>query len=190
MFVVASKAGNDLHNRLYQWANKSEFPAQFVRATCRDGRWTRVVVCDDEVGAAGGHWEVGAYFGIVFYAKDKQTLRDGLKSCLPSARITAQTGQIAIYCGSYDFEGIGAWAKSKIEAIQQWDALTKTGEADSYKEKGLGKNDFMKFKDRIRLLKRGHFALVGINATMSRMEGVVPTHSAEMMLRTLGHWVT
>jgi hypothetical protein len=189
MFVVASRVVNGPRNRLSEWAEKGKLRRMFGYATVDYDDWQRTVVCDEEEIRELVNWKVDPEWAVVFYAKDTQTLRDGLKACRPSAKVVSGRGQISIYCASYDFEGAGGWIKAKIEGALQWESMKKTGKVVKYQAQGLGKSDVIRSKNRERLLQRGHFALVGSAPEMRRMDGVLNTHSEEMSLRTLGNWV-
>jgi hypothetical protein len=188
MFVVFTQIA--VKGYLRDWADPSKFPALFDQSTMPEGRWSRSILVDDDSPAEFVKLKVDANRAYIFYAKDKETLKDGLRVPLPSSTITAERGQLAVYSGSYDFEKTGAWASNKMQAADGWQAIKDEGRKEGYTAQGLGKSDFVTYFNRQRLLKRGHFMIA---AEVTQMVGIRKLHSfigaSERMIRSLPHFV-
>jgi len=155
---------SDPEKRPVAWANPGKFVELFreLIGSPEQPRLCQLIV-DGRPPPARAAFEVSHQAAYIFFAKDKRTLRDGLCDCPRSLVVVAPHGQLGFFCGSYDFERPGAWARSNILAGRKWDLLTHA-HYDEFKEIrarfGMTQSDFMRMQRRVRLTERGYFMFV------------------------------
>jgi hypothetical protein len=187
MFVVYTEFSSKVE--LSNWADPAKFPELFNGVTVVGNTWNRSILIDGDLKPRGVRLTVNESICFIFYAKDRKTLKDGLKNTLPSSNITTKEGQLGLFGGSYDFEEFGAWAANKSTASRNWKDLKERGKTEEFKAEGLHKSDYVTFWNRQRLLKRGYFMIVAQSVKLQRIKHARTFIGSEHMIRSLAHFL-
>jgi len=191
MFIAYNSFTTQTTSTVEPFADPKTFPAAFTNLIKINGVWNREILIDDgyEIPTAGTLSVAVRCF--VFYAKDKATLKDGLKACPPSCKIVGEGDQIGFFCGSYDFEKLGAWFRTQQKSSKSWDTIEserRYGMADHLK--GLTKGRHDTHFNRVRLTERGYFMFVCRNGMLANVRNARKMIGSEVALSVLGRMIS
>lgn len=150
MFVGYSDFSSNDGNALEAFTSRKTFPEAFTDVVSES--WN-VLIEDHYRMPAAGTLDAGV-FCYLFYAKDRQTLKDGLRACTPDAIISGGRHQIGFFGGSYDFEKFGGWGRKKSKAAEKWKTLSTD------QRRNVDRSRFDRMFNRQRLMERGYFLIV------------------------------
>jgi hypothetical protein len=187
MYVAMTTFSPRQDEEVQKFADAKTFREAFMQVTGTGrGGWRMEVLID------GGYEtpETARFdvtnMGYLLYAKDKDTLRDGMKACPPAVKVLADRGQIGFFGGSYDFEQSGAWLESKMKGAKIWNRL-KTEERSGTRDRvDVSRGRFDTIVNRQRLMERGYFLILCNSALLSGVKNARKMIGSEMSLSALG----
>jgi hypothetical protein len=175
MFVAYTYFSAMNAEELDDFANPKTFPKAFTDCADDGG----VLIEDDYRYPADGTLDANVMC-YLFYAKDKQTLKDGLKACPAGAKISGGNKQLGFFTGSYDIEKSGAWFRMRQEAAQMWGTLSQD------QRQGAPRKRVNAAFNRKRLMERGYFALVCRTFLLTSVRQATKVIGTEISLTALG----
>lgn len=192
MFVAYNVGSTIDDDDIAGFADPRTFPEAFTDLVMDGSVWRpNTLIDDDHRLPSEGVVNVESFF-YVFYAKDKDTLKDGLKACPEAMKVSAGTrGQIGFFCGSYDFETFGAWSRNKSTAAKNWKSIQqqrRNGTGDHLAGLKQGRHETM--VHRLRLKERGYFMLVCRGSQLPNVRNARKMIASEMALSGLGRMLS
>lgn len=174
-----------------RFADPQSFPDAFTDEIKDEGKWRPHILIDDHYRTvAEGSLNV-EFTCYLFYAKDKDTLKAGLKAVPRGCKVVGGRNQIGFFSGSYDFEKAGAWFRTKQKASKSWQNIEserRYGMGDPYT--GLKQSRHDTLFNRIRLTERGYFMLVCRSHLLIHVRGARKMIGNEVSLNALGSMLT
>ena len=126
MFIAYNSFTTQTTTTVEPFADPKTFPGAFTNLIKINGVWNWEILVDDDYQVPTQGTLNVAVSCYIFYAKDKATLKDGLKACPPGCKVSGGGDQIGFFCGSYDFEKLGGWFRTQQKASSSWNTINRT----------------------------------------------------------------
>ena len=181
MFVGYSFFQATNSNQVEPFANPKTFPKAFTDEV--PSHWAVVIDDDRRMPAANATMDAEGNC-IIFFAKDKQTLKDGLKACPAGAKVSGGRNPLGFFAGSDDFEKFGGWSRQKQKAAQKWSTI------DAERRQGLTRGHVEQAFNRQRLMERGYFLFVCRSILLTDIRDATKVIGTDISLNTLGSLVS
>jgi len=188
MYVVYQSFSAKTAGEVELFADPKTFRTEFTEMNeSANGGWvTPYVVIEDGVEPpTSGTFNVSTNMCYIFFAKDKETLRDGMKACPPAIKVTAGRGQFGFFTGVYDFEKAGGWFRARSKSSKAWDKAmekVKSGEVEKLTFKRAHVDTAF---NRTRLMERGYFLIVGNSNLLVGVRNARRMIGSEMSLASI-----
>ena len=181
MYVAYTSTPASTSREVGLFANSRTFPEAFSDVVgSPKAPKMQSLIADGRVLVESGTLDASTTNCFIFVAKDRQTLKDGLKACPQEIKISGRGKQLGFFGRSYDFEKFGGWLRQRQRSAKQWDRMNEDQRC------GVPKKHLEAFFNRFRLTERGYFIFVARGFVLGDVAEVTKMIGSEISLPGLG----